>query len=157
MGEYDRELKILMELIKANDKSSNDKFETISERLREHSEINKEDFKELKNILQGHNNEIKLTNKELIDEVIKPMKKSITDHDYAIKSLQKEKGNFVKTEICKLNEDKIDERFKTLTYKVIGYNILFGLVYLIILLNSNISFNWNNISKILSFFKGIFF
>jgi hypothetical protein len=156
MGEYDSELKILMELIKANDKSSNDKFETISCRLLEHSKENKEEFRELKNILKDYNKEMVLTNKELIEEVIKPMKTMIHDHDFSIKEMKKERSNFVKKEICKINENEIEKRFNTLTKKIIIYNAIFAIIYIVVLINSNLTFNWESIFKVIGLIKGIF-
>jgi hypothetical protein len=156
MGEYDSELKILMELIRANDKSSNDKFEAISVRLLEHSKENKEEFRELKNILKEYNKEMILTNKELIDEVIKPMKIMIYDHDFNIKTMKKDHSNFVKKEICKINENEIEKKFNNLTMKIVIYNCIFAVIYLVVLMNSNITFNWDNIFKVVSFIKGIF-
>ena len=150
------EIKILVELIKTTDKNSSDKFDNLTKRLDEHVTHNVDNFIELKSILKDQHKNLLDHQREIYDETIAPIKKRMNDHSLILHDYKQDKKDFVKKDICKLNEDKVKEHFDRLTKKVIMYNLLFAIFYIIILYNSNLVIEWKGIFEIVNIIKKFF-
>jgi len=144
----DSEIKLLIELIEKSNTYTKEKFDVLSERLGEHSDANRDDFEEIKTLIKE---DIKTTER-LLENSIGPMKVKINEHDKEIQEWKLEREKFVKENVCKINEKKIEDFFTSITKKLIIYNVIFLLIYAVLLYNSNIDINW---TKFLDFFVAL--
>lgn len=142
------EIRLLMELIEKSNTHTNEKFEILSGRLSEHIESNRDDFDEIKTLIKE---DIKTTER-LLENSIRPMKIKIDEHDKDIQEWKHDREKYVKDNVCKINEKKIEDFFSNITKKLIIYNLIFLAIYAVLLYNSNIDVNW---SKFLDFFIAI--
>jgi hypothetical protein len=88
----------------------------------------------------------------LLENALGPMKAKINEHDKDIQEWKTEREKYVKDNVCKINEKKIEDFFSTVTKKLIIYNVIFMLIYAVLLYNSNIDVNW---TKFLDFFVAL--
>lgn len=153
MTNNDSEIKLVIELIKKNDKNTEDKFEYISSRLSEHIISNKEQFDEIKDLIRD---DIE-ANEKVLNNTIRPIQELLKKHEEDISIIKAEKSSFVKEAVCRINEAKIQEFFSSVTRKLIIYNLAFLIIYVILLYNSNIAINWPDFFGIIAGIKKIFF
>jgi len=144
----DSEIKLLIELIEKSNTYTREKFDSLSEWLGEHVESNRDDFEEIKSLIKE---DTKATER-LLENALGPMKAKISEHDKDIQEWKTEREKYVKDNVCKINEKKIEDFFSNITKKLIIYNVIFMLIYAVLLYNSNIDVNW---TKFLDFFVAL--
>ena len=150
------EIKLLTDLIEKTEKSADAKFSSLNESLKTHIEDNHHQFDEIKDLLIKQHNENKNRDNEFYNKTIKPIIKKVDEHEKKIIILEENKKNYIKKEICQVNEEKLKESFSSLTKKIILYNLTFLVIYVLILYNSNIIIKWGVIASVLAFLKKLF-
>ena len=147
---------ILVDLIKMNEENTNKKMDMLSARLCEHIDDNKNDFNELKSIMQTVSTDIQSSHEKLYRDTLTPLTEKIEKHSIEIDELKRESCKYIKEDICKQNEKVINDKFWAYTKKLIMFNAVFIILYLVLLYNSNITIDWNGFVGMLSAVKKIF-
>ena len=147
---------ILVDLIKMNEINTNKKMDMMSERLATHIDDNKNDFDELKTIMRNVSIDIKGSHEKLYRDTLAPLTKKIEEHGFEIDELKRNSCKYVKEEICKQNEKVINDKFWIYTKKLIMFNIIFVILYLVLLYNSNITIDWAGFMGMVGTVKKVF-
>ena len=153
MANNDSEIKLIIELIEKTNENVKDKFEYINTRLVEHFNDNAKDFKEIKTLIEKDTESSETT----MLETVAPIKELLIKHDKDIQEIKTLSASYVKDTVCKINEAKIQEFFNKITKKLIIYNVIFLIIYVVLLYNSNITIDWPNFFGFITGLKKIFF
>lgn len=135
---------ILVDLIKMNEENTNKKMDMLGEKLISHIDDNKNDFNEIKGMINNLGSDIKEGYKDLYENTISPIHKKLEQHTEDIRNLKDKTKGYVKVDLCKQNEEVIKAFFMKYIKRLVIVNIIFFVVYIILLYNSNVTIDWNH-------------
>jgi len=138
----------IIEMIKSNNLNSNKRLDDLGEKLVEHISDNNRDFHEIKELVKDVHTSIEKSRSGL-KKIIEPIQVQMVQHEKQLEQHSRDISDCVKQEMCRNNEAAIRNHIKTLSIKIILFNLSFMVLYIMILLNTNLKFDWGALSKII--------
>ena len=139
----------IIEMIKSNNINSNKRLDDLGEKLVEHITDNTRDFTEIKSLVKEVHLSIEKSGDGL-KKIIEPIQVQIMQQEKLLEKHERDISECMKKELCAHNEKAIKDHMKSLTIKIVLFNLGFMAMYVAILINTNLKFDWTAIGKIVS-------
>ena len=139
----------IIEMIKSNNLNSNKRLDDLGEKLVEHIADNHQDFSDIKDLVKDIHSSIEKSGDGL-KKIIEPIQLQLIQQEKKIEQHERDISDCMKKELCAHNEQAIKDHIRTLTIKIILFNVGFMVLYIAILVNTNLKFDWGAISKIVA-------
>ena len=139
----------IIEMIKSNNLNSNKRLDDLGEKLVEHIADNHQDFNDIKDLVKDIHHSIEKGGDGL-KKIIEPIQLQLIQQEKQLAQHDRDISECMKKELCVHNEKAIKDHMRTLTIKIILFNLGFMLMYIVILVNTNLKFDWGAIGKIIA-------